>query len=202
MVPNFESVVGALHTHHEGGRCGDGIHHLYAQTLGTKRLVSMAAITIRLTPLQWISAINVAGDAATTQYIGKRFSLEYCSTSRPYCPCANFLEHYQVAPIDVQEWWQEQAGTSDIYGHPWGPNYGPDLGSPLECFNGDQQRTLGSPSHVQPPRHDVTSGAVRTTNHTTMHTVYVLRQRPSAHLGASLGNGDYRTRDPPLVRIR
>ena len=68
MVPNFEVVVGALHTHHEGGRCGDGIHHLYAQTLGTKRLVPMAATTIRVTPLQWIGAINVAGDAATTQY--------------------------------------------------------------------------------------------------------------------------------------
>ena len=34
VVPDSQSAVGALRTYQEGGKCGDGIHHLYANTLG------------------------------------------------------------------------------------------------------------------------------------------------------------------------
>ena len=38
VVPDPESAVGALCTYQEGGHCGDGIHHLYGQTLGAAEL--------------------------------------------------------------------------------------------------------------------------------------------------------------------
>ena len=34
LVPDSEAAMGALRTYHEGGHCGDGIHHLYATVLG------------------------------------------------------------------------------------------------------------------------------------------------------------------------
>ena len=38
VVPDSEPAVGTLCTNHEGGHCGDGIHHLGARTLGAERL--------------------------------------------------------------------------------------------------------------------------------------------------------------------
>ena len=50
MVPVSEFAVGALCTNQGGGHCGDGIHHLYAWTLGAERLALKAAINIVVTP--------------------------------------------------------------------------------------------------------------------------------------------------------
>ena len=65
MVP--ESTVGALHTYHEGGRCSDGIHDLYARTLGAKCTASKAAINSVVTTSHRITSINVRVDAATSE---------------------------------------------------------------------------------------------------------------------------------------
>ena len=67
MVPNSESAKGALRTYQQGGKCGDGIHHLYARTLGAERLSPRAAINVVVTPSQWITSINVRVDAATRE---------------------------------------------------------------------------------------------------------------------------------------
>ena len=37
VVLDSESAVGALRTYEEGGKCGDGMHHLYAHSLGAER---------------------------------------------------------------------------------------------------------------------------------------------------------------------
>ena len=57
-------MPGAPPTYHESGHCGDGIRHLYAWTLGAKRLGPKAAINIVVTPFHWIIAINVRVNAA------------------------------------------------------------------------------------------------------------------------------------------
>ena len=67
VVRDSESAVGALRTYQEGGKCGDGIHHLYAQTLGVGRLSSRAAINMVVTLSHWITSISVRVDAATRE---------------------------------------------------------------------------------------------------------------------------------------
>ena len=63
----LESAVGALRTYHEGRHCGDGIHHLYAWTLGVERLAPKAAINSVVTPSHRVTAINVQVHAATME---------------------------------------------------------------------------------------------------------------------------------------
>ena len=65
LVPDSEAAVGALRTNHEGGHCGDGIHHLYATVLRGQRLSPESAINVLTTPLHWITDLNVRVDAAT-----------------------------------------------------------------------------------------------------------------------------------------
>ena len=50
LVPNSEAAVGALRTYQEGGRCGDGIHHLSATVLGGQCLSPTLAINVVTTP--------------------------------------------------------------------------------------------------------------------------------------------------------
>ena len=50
LVPDSEAAVGALRSYHEGGHCGDGIHHLYATVLGGLRLSPESAINVVTTP--------------------------------------------------------------------------------------------------------------------------------------------------------
>ena len=49
-VLDSEATVGALRTYHEGGHCGDAIHHLYAIILGGRRLSPTSAINVITTP--------------------------------------------------------------------------------------------------------------------------------------------------------
>ena len=67
LVPDSEAAVGALRMYHEGGHCGDGIHHLYATVLGGQRLSPGSAINVLTTPSHWITDINVCVDAATQE---------------------------------------------------------------------------------------------------------------------------------------
>ena len=67
LVPDSEAAVGALRTYHEGGHCGDGIHHLYATVLGGQRLSPGSAINVVTTPSHWITDLNVRVDAATQE---------------------------------------------------------------------------------------------------------------------------------------
>ena len=50
LVPDSEAAVGALRTYHEGGHCGDGIHHLYATALGGHQLSPASGINVVTTP--------------------------------------------------------------------------------------------------------------------------------------------------------
>ena len=67
LVPDSEAAVGALRTYHDGGHCGDGIHHLYATVLGGRRLSPGSAINVVTTPSHWITDLNVRVDAATQE---------------------------------------------------------------------------------------------------------------------------------------
>ena len=67
MVPDSESAVGAMRTCHEGGHCGDNMHHLCAQAVGAKCLAPKAAINIVIAQSHWITAINVRVDVATKE---------------------------------------------------------------------------------------------------------------------------------------
>ena len=64
-MPDLEAAVGALRTYHEGGHCGDGIHHLYATVLRGQRLSPTSAINVITTPSHWITDLNIRVDAAT-----------------------------------------------------------------------------------------------------------------------------------------
>ena len=57
--------VGALCTYQKCGHCRDGIHRLYAHTLGLTCLTPMAAINIVVAPSHWITDINMRVDTAT-----------------------------------------------------------------------------------------------------------------------------------------
>ena len=50
LVPDSEAAVGALRTYYEGGRSGDGIHHLYATVLRGQCLSPESAINVLTTP--------------------------------------------------------------------------------------------------------------------------------------------------------
>ena len=65
LVPDWEAAVGALRTYQEGFHCGDGIHHLYAISLGVRRLSPTSAINVVTMPSPWITDLNVHVDAAT-----------------------------------------------------------------------------------------------------------------------------------------
>ena len=65
LVPDSEAAVGAFRTYQEGGRCGDGIHHLYATVLEGQCLSPESAINVITTPSHWITDLNVRVDAAT-----------------------------------------------------------------------------------------------------------------------------------------
>ena len=67
LVPDSGAAVGALRTYHEGGHCGDGIHHLYATVLQGQRLSPESAINVLTTPSHWITDLNVRVDAATQE---------------------------------------------------------------------------------------------------------------------------------------
>ena len=64
-MPDPDAAVGALCTYKEGGHCGDGIHHLYAMSLGGHRLAPTSAINVVTTLSHWITDLNVRVDAAT-----------------------------------------------------------------------------------------------------------------------------------------
>ena len=55
-----------LHTYQEGGKCGDGIHHLYVHTRGAERLSSTSPINVVVTPADKITSINI-GVGVTTR---------------------------------------------------------------------------------------------------------------------------------------
>ena len=57
--------MGTLRTYQEGGKCGDGVYHLHARTLGAERLSPRAVINVVVTPSHWITSINNWVDAAT-----------------------------------------------------------------------------------------------------------------------------------------
>ena len=102
--------MGTLRKSQDGGKCGDGIHHLYAHTLGAECLPPRSAIHVVVTPSHWITSINVWVDAATREEpeADLRWILR-----RPYAylPPVRYLDHCQLAPTDLQEWLQEQAAV-------------------------------------------------------------------------------------------
>ena len=65
MVPDFESAVGALRTYRQHGHYGDGIHDLYAHTLGSAHLSPKAALHVVVALSHWIADINVRMDVVT-----------------------------------------------------------------------------------------------------------------------------------------
>ena len=67
LVPGSEAAVGALRTYHEGGHCGDGIHHLYALAVAGQCLSLISAINVITTPSHWITDLNVRVDVATQE---------------------------------------------------------------------------------------------------------------------------------------
>ena len=67
LVSDSEAALGALRTYQEGGRCGDGIHHLYATVLGGERLSPKSAIHLATTPSHWLTDLNVRADGATQE---------------------------------------------------------------------------------------------------------------------------------------
>ena len=139
-VPNFESAIGVVRTYHEGGHRGNGIHRLYAQTLGAKHLGPRAAINIVVTPSQWIIPINVQVDAATREEPQAGLTWMLC---RPYAflPRVKFQDRCQLAPTDLQEWLHEKAAIRARvhYEHRWGPN-----DRSLDWFTSDQQHHLAA----------------------------------------------------------
>ena len=58
----------------ERGRCGDGIHHLYATVLGGRRLSPTSAINVVTTPSHWITDLNVRVDVDLTWLLRCPFS--------------------------------------------------------------------------------------------------------------------------------
>ena len=65
VVPDLESAVAALRTYKDYGYYGDGIHRLYACTLGAERQAPRAVINIVVMPLHRIIAINTHVDGVT-----------------------------------------------------------------------------------------------------------------------------------------
>ena len=121
--------ISTLRTYEEGAQRGDGIHHLYARTLGAERPAPTAAVNIVVTPSHWITTINVRLDAATREE--PHANLTWMLHRLCAClPQVKSQDHYQLAPIDLQEWLQEQAAIPAWvhYEHRWGPNYRPSLG--------------------------------------------------------------------------
>ena len=108
LVPDSEAAVGALRTYHEGGHCGDGIHHLYAIVLGGQCLCPISAINVVATPSHWITDLNVRVDAATqeppevdlTWLLRHPFSFLLPVTYRDQC---------QLSPTALSDWLQDRA---------------------------------------------------------------------------------------------
>ena len=67
LVPDSKVVVGALQTYQEGGRCGDGMHHLYATVLRGPQVSPASPINVVTTPSHWITDLNVRVDAGTQE---------------------------------------------------------------------------------------------------------------------------------------
>ena len=109
VVPDSDSVS-AVCTYHEGRHCGDGIHHLYAHTHGTKRLAPRAAINAVVTPSHWIAAINVRVDRVTTKELQADLG-RMLRRPHTFLPLVKFRDQCQLAPGDLQVWLPEQAAT-------------------------------------------------------------------------------------------
>ena len=107
VVPDSELAVGALRTYQEGGKCGDGIHHLHSHTPGAEHLSPRCAIKVVVTPSHRIASIDVWVDAATREE--PRVDLTWMQR-RPYAylPQVQYRNHCQLAATDLQEWLQEQ----------------------------------------------------------------------------------------------
>ena len=97
-----------------------------------------AALNIVVTPLHWITAINVRVDAATKEELQADLTW---MLRRPYTflPTQKFRDHCQLAPSDLEEWLYEQAAipTWVQYEHQWASNYERGPGLPVDWFIGD-----------------------------------------------------------------
>ena len=112
-MPDSESTIDTLRTYHEGGHCGDGINHLYLQTLGAKRLGQGPQLISQSHPYTFPPPVKFR---------------DHCHLA-PTDP-QEWLQELAVIPSWVH------------YEHRWGPNYSPGLGLPLDSFTSDQQRHL------------------------------------------------------------
>ena len=65
VVPDSESAVGTLRMHQDCRHCRYTIHHPYANTLAAERLASKAVSNVLVTPLHWMTTINLLVGAAT-----------------------------------------------------------------------------------------------------------------------------------------
>ena len=124
LVPDSEAAVGALLTYQEGGRCGDGIHHLYATVLGGQRLSPKSAINVVTTPSHWITDLNVRVDAATREL--PEVDLTWL-LRRPYLfiPPTPYRDQCQLFPTALSDWLQDRASipAQAAYEARWGVNY-------------------------------------------------------------------------------
>ena len=143
LVPDSEAAVGALRTYHEGGHCGDGIHHLYATVLRGQRLSPRSAINVVATPSHWITDLNVRVDAATHE--PPEVDLTWL-LRRPYSflPPVPYRDQCQLSPTALSDWLQDRAAIPAQAGYEarWGVNYMPGGGLPLDWFDKDQQRHI------------------------------------------------------------
>ena len=143
LVPDSEAAVGALRTYHEGGHCGDGIHHLYATVLGGQRLSPDSAINVVTTPSHWITDLNVRVDAATQEApeVDPTWLLK-----RPYSflPPVPYRVQCQLSPTALSDWLQDRAAIPAQAGYEarWGMNYMPGGALPLDWFDKDEQRHI------------------------------------------------------------
>ena len=76
----------------------DGIHHLYAHTVGAQRLTLKDAINIVVTPSQCITTINVRVDIATRGAAGRPYLDAVPALCLPMC--GKFRHHCKLAPTD------------------------------------------------------------------------------------------------------
>ena len=178
VVPDSKSAVGALHTHHEGGHCGEGIHHMYAQTLDSKRLAPGAAIKIVVTPSHRVTAIYAQVDMVTTEKRQADLTWMLC---RPYAffPPLKFWDHCQLAPTKPARL-VARAG-----GNPPGCTTGSDgdltTSHALACFwTGSPVTSSGTwwLSNAQLPHHDGVSRALRAQECPAVHVVHAMWQQP------------------------
>ena len=143
LVPDSEAAVGALRTYHEGGHCGDGIHHLYATILRGQRLSPESAINVVTTPSHWITDLNVRVDAATQE--PPEVDLTWL-LRRPYSflPPVPYRDQCQLSPSALSDWLQDRAAIPAQAGYEarWGVNYMLGGGLPLDWFDKDQQRHI------------------------------------------------------------